>query len=57
MRGTVNLGYTFGDDRAVRLIAYAAEIDQDVPGTVSLATALSDPRAAGAGVVATDWQP
>jgi iron complex outermembrane receptor protein len=55
-RGTINLGYTFGADRAVRLIAYAADIDQDVPGTVSLATALSDPSAAGAGVVATDWR-
>ncbi|QGZ95943.1 TonB-dependent receptor family protein [Terricaulis silvestris] len=56
VRGTINLGYTLGGDRAVRLIAYAADIDQDVPGTVSLATALSDPEAPGAGVVTTDWR-
>lgn len=55
-RGTLNAGYTFGDDRTVRLIAYAADIDQDVPGTVSLDTALSDPEAPGGGVVATDWR-
>lgn len=55
VRGTINAGYTFGDDRAVRLLIYAADIDQEVPGTVDLATALSDPQAAGGGVVATDW--
>lgn len=55
-RGTINAGYTFGGDRTVRLIAYAAEIDQDVPGAVDLDTALNDPTAAGGGVVATDWR-
>lgn len=54
-RGTLNIGYSFGGDNEVRLIAYAADIDQDVPGTLTLADALSNPRAAGAGVVANKW--
>lgn len=40
-RGTLNIGYSFGGDNEVRLIAYAADIKQDVPGTLSLANALS----------------
>jgi iron complex outermembrane receptor protein len=54
-RGTLNIGYSFGNDSEVRLIAYAADINQDVPGTLSLANALTTPRAAGAGVVANKW--
>lgn len=55
-RGTANIGYDFGADRAVRVTLYGAEIHQEVPGTLDLAAALSTPRAAGAGVVATDWR-
>ncbi|HVY86452.1 MAG TPA: TonB-dependent receptor [Caulobacterales bacterium] len=55
-RGTLNVGYRFGDDRDVRVVLYDADIDQDVPGTLDLATALSNPRAAGAGVIATNWR-
>lgn len=50
-RGTLNLGYSFGDGNEVRLIGYAADIDQEVPGSVSLADALARPRMAGAGAV------
>jgi iron complex outermembrane receptor protein len=56
VRGTLNAGYTFGEDRAVRVIVYGADIDQEVPGTLTLADALANPRAAGGGVVATDWR-
>ncbi|MHA6718604.1 TonB-dependent receptor family protein [Sphingomonas sp. RS6] len=51
-RGTINLGYSFGEDSEVRLIGYAADIDQGVPGSLSLADALGNPRIAGAGAVA-----
>jgi iron complex outermembrane receptor protein len=52
LRGTVNLGYTFGEGNEVRLIAYAADIDQQVPGALSLTDALNNPRFAGTGVAA-----
>ncbi len=52
VRGTVNLGYSFGEDSEVRAIFYAADIDQGVPGAVSLDDALHNPRFAGTGVVA-----
>src|SRR5690606_17206489 len=51
-RGTLNLGYAFGEDNEVRAIGYAATIRQGVPGALSLEDALNNPRFAGAGVVA-----
>ena len=51
-RGTVNLGYSFGDDSEIRLIGYAADIRQGVPGALTLSDALNDPRYAGDGVSA-----
>lgn len=51
-RGTLNLGYSFGDDSEVRAVAYAADIRQQVPGALTLADALTRPTYAGAGVVA-----
>ncbi|MEQ1490895.1 MAG: TonB-dependent receptor [Terricaulis sp.] len=56
LRGTVNIGRSFGDDREVRLIVYGADIEQDVPGTLTLAQALATPEAANGGAVATNWQ-
>lgn len=46
VRGTLNVGYSFGDDSEVRAIVYAADLKQGVPGVVTLAQALTDPRAA-----------
>ncbi|QKR98503.1 TonB-dependent receptor [Sphingomonas sp. CL5.1] len=51
-RGTVNFGYSFGDDNEIRLIGYAADIRQGVPGALTLSDALDNPRYAGDGVVA-----
>lgn len=51
-RGTLNLGYRFGAENEVRLIGYAADIRQGVPGAVTLDSALATPRRAGTGVVA-----
>ena len=55
VRGTVNAGYRFGDEQDVRLILTAADIDQQVPGTLSLSGALTNPTNAGTGVVANRW--
>jgi iron complex outermembrane receptor protein len=55
VRGTVNIGYSFGEDREIRLIGYVADINQDVPGTLTIAQALTTPEAAGAGVVDNKW--
>ncbi len=55
VRGTLNVGRSFGEDRDVRMILYRADIDQDVPGTLSLSDALDHPQRAGAGVVENDW--
>ncbi|HTU09745.1 MAG TPA: TonB-dependent receptor [Allosphingosinicella sp.] len=54
IRGTLNLGYRWGENE-IRLIGYAADIDQQVPGTLTLAAALATPRQAGAGVIAGRW--
>lgn len=55
VRGTLNLGYSWSNENEIRLIGYAADIDQEVPGTLSLADALAHPRMAGAGVIANRW--
>lgn len=56
LRGTLNLGRRFGDDREVRLIVYGADINQDVPGTLTLAQALANPEAASGAAATFDWQ-
>lgn len=56
LRGTLNLGRSFGEDREVRLIVYGADINQDVPGTLTLAQALANPEAASGVAAAFDWQ-
>jgi iron complex outermembrane receptor protein len=55
LRGTVNLGYRIGEDSEVRLIATAATIEQDVPGTLTLAQARANPRQASSAALAGRW--
>ncbi len=55
IRGTLNLGHSFGEGREVRLLVFGADINQEVPGSLTLAAALNNPTAAGAGVVANKW--
>lgn len=55
VRGTVNIGYSFGEEREIRLIGYVADINQDVPGTLTITQSLTTPKAAGAGVVDNKW--
>lgn len=54
VRGAVNVGRSFGEGREVRLIAYAADIKQDVPGALSLSDALHNPESDG-GTGANRW--
>ncbi|MEZ6022541.1 MAG: TonB-dependent receptor plug domain-containing protein, partial [Hyphomonadaceae bacterium] len=56
VRGTLNLGRSFGEDRDVRLIVYAADINQEVPGTLTLAQALATPEMASGSAAAFHWQ-
>lgn len=53
-RLTVNAGRSFGEDREVRLIAQAADIKQDIPGSLTLDQALKTPRMASASAVSGD---
>ncbi len=53
---SANLGRTFGQDREVRLLVSGGDIHQEIPGSVDLDAALSDPRAANPGNVALNYQ-
>ncbi|KQW83189.1 TonB-dependent receptor family protein [Brevundimonas sp. Root1279] len=53
-RIAANLGYSFGDDREVRLIVQAADIQQSVPGALTLNQALTTPRMAPASNILND---
>lgn len=53
-RLTASLGRRFGEDREVRLIVQAADIQQSVPGALTLAQALSTPRMAPASNIIND---
>ncbi|MDP3377817.1 MAG: TonB-dependent receptor [Brevundimonas sp.] len=54
VRLTLNLGRSFGEDREVRLVFQAADIQQDLPGALTLTQALTTPEMANAGAVAGD---
>jgi iron complex outermembrane receptor protein len=53
-RLTLNVGRSFGEDREVRLIYQAADIKQDIPGSLSLADALTRPEMANPGAISGD---
>lgn len=53
-RLTASLGRRFGEDREVRLIAQAADIQQSVPGSLTLRQALTTPRMAPASNIVND---
>lgn len=53
-RLTLNLGRSFGEDREVRLIYQAADIKQDIPGSLSLSDALTRPEMANPGAISGD---
>lgn len=54
-RLTVSLGRQLGEDREVRLIVQANDLDLDISGTQSLTQALTDPRASDPYVTVMDY--
>lgn len=53
-RLTLNLGRSFGEDREVRLVFQASDIQQDLPGALTLTQALNIPEMASASALAGD---
>ena len=53
-RLTLNLGRSFGEDREVRLVFQAGDIQQDLPGALPLTQALNTPEMASASAIAGD---
>jgi len=54
--GTLNIGRTFGEDREVRLIINGANINQEIPGSLTEAQFEADPGQTAAGNLALDYQ-
>jgi iron complex outermembrane receptor protein len=54
--GSANLGYTFADDREVRLYVSGGYIHQEIPGSLTLAQALNTPEMANPTNVALNYQ-
>lgn len=55
-RASLNLGHSFGEDREVRLILGATDLQQQIPGAVTLDAALHRPRDALAGNLSNNYQ-
>ena len=53
-RLTLSLGRSFGEDREVRLVFQAGDVQQDLPGALTLTQALNTPEMASAGALAGD---
>jgi iron complex outermembrane receptor protein len=53
---TLNLGRRFGEDREVRLILSGHNVDQEIPGSLSLAEALPRPKQSNPGNLANEYQ-
>jgi iron complex outermembrane receptor protein len=51
---TLNLGRSFGQDREVRLIVNGSNINQEIPGALTLAQFQADPRQSAAASLAAD---
>lgn len=54
--GTTSIGKQFGDDREVRLIVGGGYIHQQIPGSITLSQALSNPQQANPGNVTLNYQ-
>lgn len=55
-RLSLNLGRQFGEGREVRMLLSAADIENEIPGALTLAEALADPTRAAAANVARDYR-
>ena len=55
-RLSLNLGHRFGDDREIRVLLSAADIENEIPGALTLTQALNDPTAAAVANMARDYR-
>lgn len=53
---SLSLGRSFGEDREVRLILSGHNVDQEIPGSVELAQALTNPKAPNPANLANEYQ-
>lgn len=56
IRGLLNVGYALAPEREIRLLVQGANIDQEVPGTLSLAEALRQPENASVAARTNRWK-
>ncbi|MBX3479306.1 MAG: TonB-dependent receptor [Caulobacter sp.] len=54
--GALNIGRSFGEDREVRLTVNGSNINQEIPGALTVAQFEADPHQPAAGNVALDYQ-
>lgn len=52
--GSLNIGRSFGEDREVRFIVNGSNINQEIPGSLTLAQFQADPHQSAAGNLALD---
>lgn len=55
-RLSLNLGHRFGEEREVRVLFSAADIENEIPGALTLTQAMEDPTMAAAANVAKDYR-
>ncbi len=55
-RLSLNAGHRFGEGREIRVLLSAADIENEIPGALSLSQALENPTAAAAANVARDYR-
>ncbi|WP_374515861.1 TonB-dependent receptor plug domain-containing protein, partial [Brevundimonas sp.] len=55
-RLSLNLGRALGDDRQVRVLLSAADIENEIPGALTLAQLQADPEQAAPGVIERDYR-
>jgi len=53
---SLNVGRSFGEDRELRFILSGHNVDQEIPGTLSLEDALNHPKRANPGNIANEYQ-
>ena len=52
--GSLNIGRSFGEDREARLVVNGSNVNQEIPGALTLAQFNADPRQSAAGNLALD---
>lgn len=56
VRGSMNVGYRLSENAETRFYINATDVEQRIPGQVTRAQALSDPKQAAAVNISQDWQ-